>query len=111
MSPAVRPVHKSTEKGKQVSGVGIVLAEHSGQTTEAATATSPVRIANHLIVVVLQENHLVIREELHMVNLASTPYRGPGKAPGSPTVSLYLPLPQDYSNLSAIQGLAAEHVH
>ena len=99
------------EQGQQVSGVGIVLAEHSGQTTEAATATSPVRIANHLIVVVLQENHLVIREELHMVNLASTPYRGPGKAPGSPTVSLYLPLPQDYSNLSAIQGLAAEHVH
>ena len=99
------------EQGQQVSGVGIVLAEHSGQTTEAATATSPVRIANHLIVVVLQENHLVMREELHMVNLASTPYRGPGKAPGSPTVSLYLPLPQDYSNLSAIQGLAAEHVH
>src|SRR5712692_1661516 len=99
------------EQGQQVSGVGIALAEHSSQTTEAAIATSPIRIANHLIVVVLQENHLVVREEWHIVNLASTPYRGPGKAPGSPTASLYLPLPQDYYNLSAIQGLAAEHVH
>ncbi len=31
-------------------------------------------------------------------------------APGSPTFSLALPLPQDYYNLSGIQGLAAEHV-
>ncbi len=99
------------EQGQQVSGVVIALAEHSGQTTEAATATSPIRIANHLVVVVLQEDYLVIREELHIVNLASTPYRGAGKVPGSPTVSLYLPLPQDYYNLSAIQGLVAEHVH
>ena len=99
------------EQGQQVSGVVITLAEHSGQTTEAATATSPIRIANHLVVVVLQEDYLVIREELHIVNLASTPYRGAGKVPGSPTVSLYLPLPQDYYNLSAIQGLVAEHVH
>jgi len=99
------------EQGQQVSGVGIVLAEHSGQTTEAATASSPIRIANHLMVVVLQEDHLAIREELYMVNRASTPYRGPGQAPGSPPVALYLPLPQDYSNLSAIQGLTAAHVH
>jgi hypothetical protein len=99
------------EQGQQVSGVVIALAEHAGQNIEAATATSPIRIANHLIVIVLQENHLVVREVLHIVNLASTPYRGPGKAPGSPTVSLYLPLPQDYYNLSSVQGLAAEHVH
>jgi hypothetical protein len=99
------------EQGQQVSGVVIALAEHAGQNTEAATAIFPIRIANHLIVIVLQENHLVVREVLHIVNLASTPYRGPDKALGSPTVSLYLPLPQDYYNLSSLQGLEAEHVH
>src|SRR5262249_28789837 len=57
------------------------------------------------------EEHLAIREVLQLVNSASTPYRGAGRAPGSPTVSLYLPLPQDYSNLRGLQGLAAEHVH
>lgn len=98
------------EQGQQASGIVIALAEHSGQTTEATTTTSPIRIANHLIVVVLQEDHLAIREVLHIVNSASTPYRGAGRAPGSPTFSLALPLPQDYSNLSGIQGLAAEHV-
>src|SRR5438105_1044414 len=99
------------EPGQQVSGVVMALAKPSEQTTEAATATSPLRIANHLIVVVLQEDHLAVREVLHIVNAASAPYRGAGIAPGSPTVSLALPLPQDYSDLSGIQGLAAEHVH
>jgi len=99
------------EQGQQVSGVVIALAEQSGQNTEAATAPSPIRITNHLIGIAFQENQLVVREVLHIVNLASTPYRGPGKAPGSPIVSLYLPLPQNYYNLSSLQGLAAEHVH
>jgi hypothetical protein len=99
------------ERGQQVSGVVIDLAEHSGQPPEAATATSPIRIANHLIVVILQEDHLVVREVLHIVNPTSAPYIGTSQAPGSPTVSLYWSLPQDYYNLSAIQGLAAEHVH
>src|SRR5215470_13602280 len=67
--------------GQQVSGVVITLAEHSGQPTEAATATSPLRIAKHLIVVILQEDHLVIREVLHLVNPTSTPYRGTSQAP------------------------------
>jgi len=98
------------EPGQQVSGVVMALAEPAGQTTEAGIAPSPIRIANHLIMVVLHEEHLAIREVLHLVNTASTPYRGAGRAPGSPPVSLYLPLPQDYSNLSGIQGLAAEHV-
>ena len=88
----------------------MALAEPSGQTTEAVTATSPIRIANHLIVIVLQEDHLAIREVLHIVNSASTPYRGAGMTPGSPSFSLVLPLPQDYSNLGGIQGLAAAHV-
>jgi len=99
------------EQGQQVSGVVLTLAEQAGQHTEAATAPSPMRITDHLIVIVLQENHLVVREVLRIVNRASTPYRGPGNAPGSPTVSLYLPLPQNYSNLSSLQGLAAEHIH
>src|SRR5262245_28889403 len=72
------------EPGQQVSGVVIAVAEHSGQTTEAATASSPIRIANHLIMGVLQEDHLAIREVLHIVNSASTPYRGAGWTPGSP---------------------------
>src|SRR5262249_15210209 len=66
--------------GQQVSGVVLVLAQPSGQTTEAAITSSPIRIANHLIVVVLQEDHLVIREVLQIVNRASTPYRGRGEA-------------------------------
>src|SRR5262249_50872402 len=99
------------EPGQQISGVVIAFAEHADQNPEAATATSPIRIADHLIVVVLQEDHLAIREVLHIVNSASTPYRGAGWTPGSPTVSLYLPLPQDYSNLRGIQGLAAAYVH
>jgi hypothetical protein len=98
------------DPGQQVSGVVMALAEPSGQTTEAATAPSPIRIANHLIVVVLQEDHLAIREVLHIVNSASTPYRGAEMTPGSPPFSLALPLPQDYANLSGIQGLAATHV-
>src|SRR5262245_19334440 len=96
--------------GQQVSGVVMALAEPAGQTTEAAIATSPIRIANHVIMVVLHEEHLAIREVLHIVNAASTPYRGIGGEPGSLPVSLYLPLPQGYSNLSGIEGLAADHI-
>src|SRR5262245_36015824 len=99
------------DPGQQVSGVVMAVAEPAGQPPEAATAISPIRIANHLIMVVLQEEHLTIREVLHLVNAASTPYRGAGMMPGSPPVSLALPLPQDYSNLRGIQGLTAEHVH
>jgi hypothetical protein len=94
------------EQGQQVSGMVMTIAEPAGQTT----ATSPIRIANHLIVVLLHEDHLAIREVLHLVNAASTPYRGAGMAPDSPPFSLALPLPQGYSNLSGIQGLTAEHV-
>jgi hypothetical protein len=88
----------------------MALTEPSGPTLEAATATAPIRIANHRIVVVLHEDHLTIREVLHLVNAAATPYRGAGMPPGSPPVSLALPLPPDAYNLSGIQGLAAEHV-
>jgi len=98
------------EPGQQVARVVVTLAEHSGQPPEAATAPLPIRIANHLIVVVLQEDHLAIREVLHLVNPASTPSRGAGRSPGSPAFSLYLPLPQGHYNLSTIQGLVAEHV-
>ena len=88
----------------------MALTEPAGQTTAAATATAPIRIANHLMMVVLHEEHLAIREVLQIVNTASMPYRGVDRAPGSPPVSLYLPLPQGYSNLSGIEGLAADHV-
>jgi len=94
----------------QVSGMIMVVAEPPGQATEAATTTSPIRLANHRIVVVLHEDHLSVREVLHLVNVAATPYRGVSMAPGSPPFSLALPLPQDYANLSGIQGLVAEHV-
>src|SRR5438132_12619133 len=56
------------EPGQQVSGVVMALAAPSDQTPEAATATSPLRTAHHLIVVVLQEDHLAVREVLHIVN-------------------------------------------
>jgi len=88
----------------------MAVAEPSGQTTAAATATSPIRIANHLIMVTLHEEQLAIREVLHLVNTASIPYRGAGGEPGSPPVSLYVPLPQGYSNLRGLEGLAADHV-
>src|SRR5262249_43513607 len=91
--------------------LGLSLRKPKMQRIEiTALKRSPEIAANHLIMVVLHEEHLAIREVLQIVNTASMPYRGAGGESGSPPVSLYLPLPQGYSNLSGIEGLAADHI-
>lgn len=70
----------------------------------ASVAEQPkLHIAHHIIVIVGRDTHLEVREIVRIVNPGFTPYIDRG-------VSLRLPLPLSYYNLSQVQGLAAEHV-
>ncbi|HEY5870553.1 MAG TPA: hypothetical protein VI542_34145 [Candidatus Tectomicrobia bacterium] len=88
----------------------------SAQEAQGSTAPAKLRIMNHLIVIVGRSAHLEVREVVRVVNTGSIPYiaqqdiaqQGHGGAAG---ISLHVPLPQGYSNMSQVQGLNAAHVH
>jgi hypothetical protein len=78
-------------------------------TAEAAVTQSPVQMVNHLLVMVLRNDHLEVREVIRLLNSGSSPFVGTATQPGE-GYSLHLPLPQAYYNLTDVQGLKREHI-
>ena len=83
----------------------------SAQEAQGSTAQAKLRIVNHLIVIVGRSAHLEVREVVRVVNTGSTPYIAQQGHGGAAGISLHVPLPQGYSNMSQVQGLNAAHVH
>ncbi len=73
---------------------------------DKAAEPAQVRIAHHVVAIVLREGRLDVREIVTLQNASSAPYRGAGQGKNV----LHLPLPQDYENLRDIQGLDMQHV-
>lgn len=80
----------------------------SPQTGDNA-AQSPLRITNHLIVMVGQGQQVEVREVIRLVNEASTTYEGEASRPGAARISFHVPLPKGYNHFQSVQGLAPEH--
>lgn len=66
-------------------------------------SAAPLRINNHLMVLLGLETHLEVREIVRLVNTEKTPARPPGGA-------WHLPLPRGHYNMSTVQGLQPEAV-
>src|SRR5262249_43766917 len=91
--------------------VVLEVSEQPAQEAKGSDAPPPLRIINHLIVIVWRDTHLEVREVVKIVNTGATPYidrAGHGDATG---ISLHLPLPQGHYNLDQVQGLNTEYVH
>jgi hypothetical protein len=97
--------------GQHRTGVIVEVNMPAGPTAEEALGPSPFLVANHLVVLVLRDQHLEVREVVRLLN------NQPVLSPSLETQShlgqnlLHLPLPQGYYNFSGIQGLIPEHVH
>jgi len=90
--------------------VVLEVDEQVAREAEGRGEQSKLHIVNHLIVIVGRDTHLEVREIVRIVNSGSTPGIDKQASAGSASVSFHLPLPQGYSKLGQIQGLAAEHV-
>jgi hypothetical protein len=77
---------------------------------EAKGSAAPLRIINHLMVIVGRDSHLEVREVVRLVNSGTTPYIDRAGHGGAPGISLRLPLPQGHYNMSQVQGLQTEYV-
>jgi len=90
----------------------VVLKVGAAGTPDTTGKSDPtgLRIMNHLVVIVGREAHLDVREVLRITGPgveAATPRTGGHPAPG---LTLHLPLPQGYTQLSPVQGLSAEAI-
>jgi hypothetical protein len=79
------------------------VGESTAQKSDSTAAQPKLYIANHIMVIVGRDTHLEVREIVRIVNPGALSSMEGG-------VSLRLPLPLSYYNLSPVQGLAAEHV-
>ena len=95
--------------GQQHANIVVEIGTPEASATEQPQAQSPLRIVQHLMVLVLRNDHLEVREILRLLNSGATPYIG--TAGHGMAYSLHIPLPYGYYNLHDIQGLASEHVH
>lgn len=85
--------------------------EASAQAAQGSTEPVKLRIINHLLVIVGRSTHLEVREVIRVVNTGTTPYIAQQGHGGAAGISLHVPLPQGYSNMSQVQGLNAADVH
>jgi hypothetical protein len=96
--------------GQHHTGVVVEVGIATEPTAEDAMGQSPFRVANHLVVLVLRDQHLEVREVVRL--LSNQPARSPSleiqSHPGQNW--LHFPLPQGYYNFIGIQGLIPEHV-
>jgi hypothetical protein len=97
--------------GQHRTGVVVEVSMSTGPTAEEALAPPLFLVANHLVVLVLRDQHLEVREVVRLLS------NQPALSPSIETQShprqnlLHLPLPEGYYNFSGIQGLMPEHVH
>jgi hypothetical protein len=96
--------------GQHRTGVVIEASISAGPTAEEASAPPPFLVANHLVVLVLRDQHIEVREVVRL--LSNQPALSPSLETHSHLVQnlLRLPLPQGYYNFIGIQGIIPEHV-
>ena len=107
-------LYKSTPirlaSGQHRTGVVVEASLSTEPTAAEAMRNPPLLVANHLVVLVLRDQHLEVREVIRLIN------NQPELSPSPETQSrpgqdlLHLPLPQGYYNFVGIQGLIPDHV-
>ncbi len=96
--------------GQHHTGIVVEVSISTEPKAEEARGQLPFLVANHLVVLVLRDQHLEVREVVRLLS------NQPALSPGLETQSLpgqnvlHLPLPQGYYNFVGIQGLIPEHV-
>lgn len=96
--------------GQQRTGVVLELGTPPAQTTKDAGDPPSLLAANHLVVVVMRDQNLEVREVVRVLNTQEDSYPQASAPPGSARNFLHLPLPQGYRDFMVIQGLSPEHV-
>jgi hypothetical protein len=91
--------------------VVLEVSEQPAQEAKGSDAPPPLRIINHLMVIVRRDTHLEVREVVRVVNTGTTPYIDKAGHGGATGISLHLPLPQGHYNLGQVQGLNTEYIH
>ena len=97
-------------QSEEPAEVILEVSEQPAQEAKGSTAPLPLRIINHLMVIVGRGTHLEVREVVRIVNSGTTPYIDRAGHGGATGISLHLPLPQGHYNISQVQGLHTEYV-
>jgi len=91
--------------------VVLEVSEQPAQEAKGSDVPPPLRIINHLIIIVGRDTHLEVREVVRIVNSGTTPYIDRAGHGGASAISLHLPLPQGHYDMGQVQGLNTEYVH
>ncbi len=98
-------------QSEEPAEVVLEVSEQPAQEAKGSDAPPPLRIINHLMVIVGRGTHLEVREVVRLANTGTTPYIEKAGHGGASGISLHLPLPQGHYNLGQVQGLNTEYVH
>lgn len=97
-SPSVR-----LQSGQDLTDLVVEVQQVTAQPGGTEPDRLTLYIANHLKVVVLKDDHLAVREIIRLVKSRQ-------ETGDTDRFSLFLPLPQGYDDVTALQGLDATHV-
>src|SRR5262245_5081941 len=98
-------------QSEEPAEVVLEVSEQPAQEAKGSDAPPPLRIINHLMVIVGRDTHLEVREVVRLDNTGTTSYIDKAGRSGATGISLHLPLPQGYYNLGQVQGLNTAYVH
>ena len=97
-------------QSEEPAEVVLEVSEQPAQEAKGSDASPPLRIINHLMVIVGRGTHLEVREVVKLANTGTTPYIEKAGHGGASGISLHLPLPQGHYNFGQVQGLNTEYV-
>ena len=100
----------SLESGQTRDDVVLQVGTPDARATEGDAPPTRVHIGQHIMAVVLRDDHVEVREILGIRHPGSEPYEGPVSPSGKSPYVLHLPLPQGYYNLRGPQGLDSQHI-
>ena len=102
----------SLKSGQTRDDVVLQAGAAGTRATEGAAppAQVGVHIGQHIMAVVLRDDHVEVREILGIRHPGSEPYEGPPSPSGKSPYVLHMPLPQGYDNLRGLQGLDTQHI-
>jgi hypothetical protein len=89
----------------QAGAAGARATENAAPPTQGG-----VHIGQHIMAVVLRDEHVEVREILGISHPGSEPYEGPVSPAGKSPYVLHMPLPEGYDNLRGLQGLDPQHI-
>lgn len=102
----------SLEPGQTRDDVVLQVGAAGDRATEggAPPTQTSVHIGQHIMAIVLRDDHVEVREILGIRHPGSEPYEGLVSPSGKSPYVLHLPLPQGYANLRGLQGLDSQHI-